>query len=283
MPRLYLMHPIGRFMIASTALPLAAPAFPWAAPALVGSWAALHGLFLWSLLRSGGNLYAPNIRRGRGDAAALTFDDGPRGDETRVLLDLLAAEGIRATFFVVGRRAREDPEVIRRLVREGHTLGNHTQSHPVGWAAAGRRRVLEEVGGAQETLAGLTGEAPEWFRPPMGHKNVYLREALQKHGLRQVTWSTRSWDTLVRRPAAVAGRILKRAAPGEIILLHEGLREGRDGRAMAIDLARLLIEGLRSRGLRPVGLRELLTGRAPGTDGPSPGSRRAARSDGPAH
>lgn len=277
------MHPIGRFMIASTALPLAAPAFPAAAPALVGSWAALHGLFLWTLLRSGGNLYAPNIRRGHGDAAALTFDDGPRGDETRALLDLLAAEGVRATFFVVGRRAREDPEVIRRLVREGHTLGNHTQSHPVGWAAAGRRRVLEEVGGAQETLAELTGKAPEWFRPPMGHKNVYLREALQCHGLRQVTWSTRSWDTLVRRPAAVAGRILGRAAPGEIILLHEGLREGREGRAMAIDLARLLIEGLRSRGLRPVGLRELLTGRAPGTDDPSHRSRRAARSDGPAH
>jgi peptidoglycan/xylan/chitin deacetylase (PgdA/CDA1 family) len=283
MPRLFAMHPIGRFMIASTALPLAAPVLPWAAPALVGSWAVLHGLFFWSLMRSGGNLYAPNIRRGHGDAAALTFDDGPRGDETRALLDLLAAEEIRATFFVVGRRAREDPEVIRRMIREGHTIGNHTQSHPAGWAAAGRRRVFEEVGGAQETIAGLSGEAPEWFRPPMGHKNVYLREALERHGLRQVTWSTRSWDTVVRRPAAVAGRVLRRAAPGEIILLHEGLKEARVGRAMAIDLAPRLIAGLRSRGLRPVGLRELLTGRAPGCAGPSPGSRPGARSDGPAH
>lgn len=252
------MHPVGRFMIASTALPLAAPFVPAGAPALVGAWAALHAAFLWTLLRPGGTLYAPGVSHGdrAGDSVALTFDDGPRGDETRALLDLLGEEGIRASFFVVGRRAAADPEVIRRIVADGHALGNHTQTHPASWAAAGRLRVMREVGEAQETLGAITGRSPEWFRPPMGHKNVYLREALAAHNLRMVTWSTRSWDTVVRRPALLARRILARARGGEIILLHEGLA-GKEG-PVALDLTRRLARGLRERRLSPVGLRELL-------------------------
>ncbi len=252
------MHPIGRFMIACSALPLVAPVFPGAAPLLVGSWAALHAAFLWSLLRPGGSTYAPNVSRGdpRTCAMILTFDDGPRGDETRALLDVLGAEGIRATFFVVGRRAAADPGVVRRIVGDGHTLGNHTQTHPPGWAAAGRARVLDEVAQAQETLAGITGRAPAWFRPPMGHKNVYLREALAANDLRMVTWSLRSWDTVIRRPDAVARRILARSGGGEIVLLHEGLAS--DGGPMAPRIVRALARGLEERRLRPVGLLELL-------------------------
>jgi hypothetical protein len=133
------MHPLGRFMIASSALPLAAPAIPPAAPALLSAWAALHAAFMWTLLRPGGTLLAPNIQRGpsEGSRVALTFDDGPRGDHTRWLLDRLGEAGIPGTFFAVGERARKDKEVIRRIVSEGHTLGNHTQTHPASWALAG--------------------------------------------------------------------------------------------------------------------------------------------------
>lgn len=269
-------------MIASTALPLAAPLLPAAAPALVGTWAALHAAFFWTLLRPGGAIYAPNVRRGPLEHASVTlsFDDGPRGDETRALLDVLGAEGIRAAFFVVGSRAAGDPEVIRRIEGDGHTLGNHTQTHPVTWAAAGRRRVLREVGEAQETLAGITGRAPTWVRPPMGHKNVYLREALAVHDLRQVTWSTRSWDTVSRRPASVTRRVLARAGSGEIILLHEGLAAA--GFPMAPELARTIGRGLRQRGLTPVGLRELLSGLPAGHADPGLARRPASSSDAPA-
>jgi peptidoglycan/xylan/chitin deacetylase (PgdA/CDA1 family) len=271
-------------MIASSALPLAAPLAPSAAPVMIGTWAAMHAAFLWSLLRSGGELYGPNIRRGETNGArvALTFDDGPGGDETQRLLDLLDAEGVRASFFVVGRRALRHAAAVRRMAAAGHTIGNHTMSHLVGWAAAGKRRAMREVTEAQEALAGITGVAPELFRPPMGHKNVYLPEILEATGLKQVTWSIRAWDTILRSEAPVAQRILRRARPGEIILLHEGLSSRGGGAGMAAGLARRLIKGLRERGLRPVSLSELLRGPAEPDPAPSSATPHASSNDEPA-
>lgn len=238
---------------------------------MLAAWGAMHAAFFWSLMRSGGSLYAPNITRLEGGPRriALTYDDGPRGEETQRLLDVLKQADVQAAFFVVGRRAREDPGVVRRMVREGHTVGNHTMNHPLGWAAAGRTRATREVAEAQRVLAEITGEAPVLFRPPMGHKNVYLDEILGELGLRQVTWSRRSWDTVVRREGTVARRVLSRARPGEIVLLHEGLPGGGDGRSLAPDLTRVLIRGFRERGLSPVSLNELL---------PSPGRAAERRS-----
>lgn len=271
-------------MIASSALPLAAPLVPAAAPAMVAAWGVLHAGFLWSLLRSGGSLYAPNTTRleGGGLRVALTFDDGPRGDETRRLLDVLGEAGVRAAFFVVGRRAVEDPEVVRRMDREGHTVGNHTMNHLARWAATGRSRATREVAEAQSALGEITGRAPALFRPPMGHKNVYLAGILEELQLRQVTWSTRSWDTVVRRTGPVARRVLARSRPGEIVLLHEGLRGGEGGRPLAPELTAALIRGLRDLGLSPVSLSELLPSPArPAASGPAP-PRPGASSDEPA-
>jgi peptidoglycan/xylan/chitin deacetylase (PgdA/CDA1 family) len=278
------MHPLGRFMIASSALPLAAPAIPPAAPALLSAWAALHAAFMWTLLRPGGTLLAPNIQRGpsEGSRVALTFDDGPRGDHTRWLLDRLGEAGIPGTFFAVGERARKDKEVIRRIVSEGHTLGNHTQTHPASWALAGRRRVFREIDQAQETLAEIAGRPPAWFRPPMGHKSVYLREALDRHGLRQVTWSVRSLDTVLREPGRVIRRVLSRADPGGIILLHEGIGGAGNSSSLAGELIGPLVRGLGALGLSPVSLEGLLLSPPRPSQDPAPAFRPVGPTDEPA-
>jgi peptidoglycan/xylan/chitin deacetylase (PgdA/CDA1 family) len=244
-------------------LPLAALLAPSAAVPLLCAWGAIQAGFTWALLRPRGGLLGPNLERAEVEPAriALTFDDGPRADGTDALLDRLAAAGARATFFPVGVRARACPGPLRRAIAEGHGIGNHTQTHPLLWAAAGRRRVLAEVGEAQAALADATGVTPRWFRPPMGHKNMHLAEALERHGLRQVTWSLRSYDTLLRNTGRVARRVLRNVRGGDIVLLHEGLadRRGREGAGGGLGL---LLQGLAARGLTPVTLDALLAGPA---------------------
>lgn len=265
------MHPLGRAALAAHLLPPAALLLPSAAFPLLGVWGAAQAAFTWALLRPRGALLGPNLERAGGETArvALTWDDGPRGDATEVLLDRLAEAGVGATFFPIGRRARSCPGPVRRMAAEGHTVGNHSQTHPLMWAAAGRRRVFAEVGEAQATLADLTGVAPRWFRPPMGHKNMYLAEAMERFGLRQVTWSVRSYDTLHRDPGRAGRRVLARVRGGDIVLLHEGIahraRAGTAGRGRrggaAEDGVGDLLRGLAARGLRPVSLDALLPGR----------------------
>ena len=288
------IHPLGRAVFATHVLPLIALAAPAAASPLLLAWGSVQAAFTWALLRPRGRLLGPNLERAEGDPArvALTFDDGPRDGETGALLDLLAAAGARATFFPVGTRARAGPRLLRRMIAEGHAVGNHTETHPLMWAALGRRRVMAEVGNAQATLADLTGTAPRWFRPPMGHKNMYLAETLERHALRQVTWSLRSYDTLLPDPERVGRRVMRRVRAGDIVLLHEGLRsrgapgtrDGRDGRrgpdSRTVLGLRPVLEGLAAKGLRAVTLDALLDGPFPAAaagpqgEATAPGGRR---------
>jgi peptidoglycan/xylan/chitin deacetylase (PgdA/CDA1 family) len=267
------MHALGRLAYASHALLPAAAAFPAAAAPILAAWGAVQAAAAWHLLNPRSSRLAANVRRAGTDAArvALTYDDGPRPGETERLLDALAASGASATFFVVGRRARARPDLLRRIAAAGHAVGNHTDTHPLHWSVLPRRRVLAEVGGAQSALAEILGEAPRWFRPPVGHKSFHLAEALEAHGLVQVTWSVRSLDTVIRDPRRVARRVLDRARGGDIVLLHEGLA-GADGTPVSVGAAGPLLEGLARGGIAPVSLQALLsTPRAPTAPPAAPG------------
>jgi peptidoglycan/xylan/chitin deacetylase (PgdA/CDA1 family) len=255
------MHPLGRISLASHALPLAALFAPAPAWPFLAGWGAVQGAVMWELLRPASTRLAPNVRRAatEGRSIALTFDDGPRDGETQRLLDALGeARDAKATFFLVGRRARSHGSIVRRIARDGHTIGNHTHTHPLHWSVATRKRVDAEVGDAQKAIADAAGVEPRWFRPPVGHKNFHLAEALERHGLAQVTWSIRSFDTLLRDPRQVVGRVVSRAAGGDIVLMHEGLA-GRDRTPLSVLIVPDLLDGLRRKGLAPVSLQALLS------------------------
>ncbi len=255
------MHRLGRIALASHALPAVALALPGARwPALL-AWGAVEAVVASELLRPASRSLAPNIRRGdgHGDRVAITFDDGPSEGETEVLLDRLAAHGVAAAFFLVGRRARALPRLVRSLAAAGHTIGNHTHSHPALWSLLGRRAVASEVGDAQAAISDLTGEAPRWFRPPMGHKNFHLAEVLDAHHLRQVTWSVRSLDTVLRGRDRVLRRVLPQAQRGDIMLFHEGLGDARRGSFFSLQIIDPLLDGLRLKGLQAVSLQALLS------------------------
>ena len=185
----------------------------------------------------------------------LTIDDGPDPGDTPRLLDLLDAASARATFFVRGDRARAHPALITEIVRRGHTVGNHTFSHPQAtfWCV-GPGRAAREIADCNHVLREITGHATRLFRAPVGHVNPFVVPAAEHHGLRLVGWSARGFDGVASRaaePRAVVDRILRDLRPGGIVLLHEG-RRGPAGQPVNVQALSLLLDALAARGWRGV-------------------------------
>lgn len=167
----------------------------------------------------------------------LTLDDGPDPRDTPDILDLLAKHGAKATFFVVGQKARQHPELCRRILGEGHELGNHSFSHPSGgWWAWPGALVGREIAQAQEAITEAGGAAPRFFRSPVGMNNLWVHPAAARHGLRVIGWSAAGGDGCPAAPSRIVARIRRQLAPGAIVLLHES----GGSRHRALTLARTL-------------------------------------------
>ncbi len=167
----------------------------------------------------------------------LTIDDGPDPRDTPEILDLLAAHNARATFFVVGKKAEQNRALCRRIVNEGHTLGNHTHSHPSSfWWALPRPQVRREIALASDVLLTATGQTPQFFRSPVGMNNFSVHPAASCLGLRVIGWSAEGRDGCPASPTQIVARILSAVRPGAIILLHES----GDSKHRALTAARLL-------------------------------------------
>lgn len=179
----------------------------------------------------------------------LTIDDGPDPHDTPRILDLLEAHKARATFFLIGNHAAAHPELVREILRRGHTVGCHTQTHPLGtfWFA-GPRRVAREIDACLATLRDC-GATVTWFRAPVGIKNLVLAEVLRRRELHCLGWSVRSLDGIAREPGQVVSRVVGSLRPGAIVLMHEGSRVHPAVRVAA--LARVLAE-VEARGFRCV-------------------------------
>jgi peptidoglycan/xylan/chitin deacetylase (PgdA/CDA1 family) len=209
----------------------------WGLPAMLLS----HVPVWWGTLKPDSRVFSPVLRRLPTDARRvwLTIDDGP-SDDTLAMLDLLDRHGMRATFFVIGDRAARRPELIREIVRRGHTLGNHSQTHPQAWFwALGPRQLRQEIARNQSTLSDITGTAPRWFRAVVGLANPFVAAPLREHGLARVAWCARGFDAIASDPRAVVARIERGLAPGAIVLAHEGSPHGRNLEAMTLLLQRL--------------------------------------------
>lgn len=175
----------------------------------------------------------------------LTIDDGPSA-ETPAILDLLDRHGAKATFFVVGERARARPELVREVARRGHGLGNHSATHPQAWFwALTPRRMRAEIEDTQTILRELTGSAPHWFRAVVGMANPFVAAVLKDQGLARVAWNARGYDALAADPARVVARIERQLRPGGIVLLHEGAAHGRNVEILALLLQRIDALGYR--------------------------------------
>jgi peptidoglycan/xylan/chitin deacetylase (PgdA/CDA1 family) len=181
------------------------------------------------------------------NSIALTFDDGPDPVDTPKLLDLLRDKGVKATFFVVGMHADRHPEIVRRAWAEGHLIANHTWSHNNLFCFLTPSRLRAEIERGAESVRCICGFRPHFFRSPVGMRHALLRPYLTGAGLEYVSWSIRTFDTLTQSSSVLARRILKRAASGDIILLHDHLPRGAD---VMLEALPGVIDELRQRGFQ---------------------------------
>jgi peptidoglycan/xylan/chitin deacetylase (PgdA/CDA1 family) len=181
------------------------------------------------------------------NCVALTFDDGPDPVDTPKLLDLLREKNVKATFFVVGKRADQHPEIVRRAASEGHLIANHTWSHYSLFCFLTPSHLHTEIERGTESVRRSCGFRPRLFRSPVGLRHPLLRPYLKAAGLEYVSWTIRTRDTFTTNSGVLARRILNQTASGDIILLHDHLRGGAD--AMLEALPRVIDE-LRERGFQ---------------------------------
>ena len=217
--------------------------------ATAGAAALAAGGCTWAALDPESQLFGRTLVAGRDPAEfALTFDDGPNDPWTPRLLDLLAAHQIRATFFLIGRFARRRPDLVRAIVSAGHTIGNHTVTHP--WLALhSPRRVREELAGCNAAIEDITGQPVRFLRPPHGARRPDVLRIARSLGLTPVLWNAMGFDW---RPGIVAARIAahlergiarnRRRACGSNLLLHDGghLAIGAD-RSQSVEATRLIL------------------------------------------
>ena len=182
---------------------------------------------------------------GRPCAVALTFDDGPSLQTTPVILEALRAGNVPATFFVLGQSVEKHPELLRRIVAEGHAVGIHACTH-TPFVLQSRRAIFREVA---QTEAAIRRACPDaaiipWVRPPHGFKSVTLLWTLRRAGCGLAAWSLDSRDYRDSDPERITARVLERSQAGAIVLLHDGPENAATAAALAP-----LVRGLTERGL----------------------------------
>ena len=227
----------------------------------IGIPAAAYSLMLADgIFRPASALLCPTVVRGRTDRpqVALTFDDGPDPEVTPDVLDLLAQFQARATFFVIGRNLERNRALGERMHREGHELGNHSWHHSYlqnFYTAGGHGREIERCA---ELIKSVTRSGREpLYRPPIGLKSPPMARATHKRNLTVVAWSIHSRDTMMRDPRAIAEGVVTRIRPGDIVLLHDGHDREHQHRPHIREALRLLLQGLKERGLNSVPVSEL--------------------------
>lgn len=195
----------------------------------------------------------------RGDetknAVSLTFDDGP-GEETEAILDVLKNYRIKAAFFMVGRQVEKFPETARRVVREGHEIGNHSFSHPI-YLYQTPKSTRREIEKTQAIIEKTTGIRAKIARPPCGVRTPAYFAETRKLGVQTVQWSVAGFDWLAISAEKIAENVLKNVPPGAIILLHDADSALRSNRRETVKALSLIIEGLKAKNLRAVSLHEL--------------------------
>lgn len=200
-----------------------------------------HGLILYPTLRPNQQWLGPVITHFETEAREvwLTIDDGPTSD-TPALIALFERLGVRATFFLKGVLAEARPDLVEALVRAGHTVANHSHTHPSAtfWCTL-PGRISEEIDRCNGVLASHARD--RWFRAPVGMKNPFVHPALARRGMRLIGWTVRGFDAVMTDPAEISERVVRALRPGAIIVLHQG-------RAHSASVLERVIQEVRARG-----------------------------------
>jgi peptidoglycan/xylan/chitin deacetylase (PgdA/CDA1 family) len=208
---------------------------------------------------------------------AMTFDDGPSAENTPRLLEMLKQRNIKATFFLIGQNVASNPDLVRRILAEGHEIGNHSWTHPQ-LSKLSDQRVSFEITKTQDAIKDASGFTPTLLRPPYGAITTRQREWIESQfGLNIILWSVDPFDW--KRPGAsvITQRILTEARPGAIILSH-------DIHKQTVDAMPATLDGLMRKGFKFLTVSQLIAlnkPKAPLTAGTpaTEGATKSAKTD----
>lgn len=193
-----------------------------------------------------------------GSCLAITFDDGPHPKNTPRLLDMLKERGIKATFYVIGQNAAQYPEIVQRIVAEGHEIGNHSYTH-AALTKCSPAKVAEEINKTNEAIALACGAKPATVRPPYGATNSAITKRLNdEFNLAVIMWSVDPLDWKIRNASHVSSHILQNAKSGSIVLSH-------DIHPSTIDAMPAVLDGLIAKGYKFATVSELIAMDKPGS------------------
>lgn len=190
---------------------------------------------------------------------ALTFDDGPDPVDTPAILNLLKQYDAKATFFVIGERAEEYPEIVSQEIESGHEIANHTYSHRFFNRKTQQEKMENEILKAEQVIYKVTGEKPELFRPPGGYYSERLVETTKKYDYHLIMWSwhqdTEDWKS--PGVGKIVNKVLNNARNGDIILFHDYV----SGKSHTVEALQQILPVLKERGFTFVTVSELLNHR----------------------
>lgn len=178
---------------------------------------------------------------------ALTFDDGPNSTWTPKLLEGLKERGVKATFFVIGEKAEQNPDLIKQMFDEGHIVGNHTFTH-VQLTRLNDVEACEEITKTNEILKEITGTYPQFIRPPFGSWNDNLECGITMF---PVMWTIDTLDWTTKNTDKVVNKAVSQARDNAIILLHDNYES-------SVDAALRIVDELQEKGYEFVTVEELL-------------------------
>ncbi len=184
----------------------------WLALTIIGSF---HIRWNYHLPALHGNKKIPN------KLVAITFDDGPHPSFTPKILELLQKYNAKASFFCIGHQVHQYGGIVKKIVANGHTIGNHTYSHSNKFGFYGTQKVILELHKTNLAIKEATGLYPKLYRPAFGVTNPSIARAVKKLQLNAIGWNIRSLDTTKRSKKTVLERIINKVKKGDIILLHD--------------------------------------------------------------
>lgn len=252
------MTPFKIWTVASSAACAAFFLFPALRPFICASVAVLLSVFAWGIFSVSSNFFCTVFcgKPQETQKLCLTFDDGPDPNLTNDVLDLLDRYGFTATFFVIGHNALRNPEIIKRAADLGHTIACHDLSHGNLSNFRMSKALLRDISASRNIIKEIIGKTPLLYRPPMGLMNPHIPGALLQLGMHCIGWSRSAKDAGNRRQKRFK-LIPKLAQPGGIILLHDCLPKPELKSGFLLQVEKLF-QTIKERGLKPVGVGELL-------------------------
>lgn len=172
----------------------------------------------WGVFDIGSQFFIKSYWKGKQGEVSFTFDDGPHPEVTPRVLDVLREANVKATFFVIGKNAEKHPDLLRQIISEGHTVGNHTYNHDYVFSKAAAEKQVHE---GQEVIEKIIGKKTAYFRPPFGVMTPEIARAVKKENCTVIGWDLRSQDGRIRTKEATINRVRKHLKKATVVLFHD--------------------------------------------------------------